>query len=66
MQDALAVLVASEMKKVLKKDMLPWAPPKLVELRPEDPTDELDKLQVCNLNYFFLTVCLSFLPSPCA
>ena len=47
-QESLAVLVASEMKKVLKRDLAPSAPPKVVaggEGR-NGEMDELDELQV--------------------
>lgn len=44
MQDALAVLVAAEMKKVLQKELAPVAPPRLVNSEPL--MDEIEALQV--------------------
>ncbi|GAX84697.1 hypothetical protein CEUSTIGMA_g12119.t1 [Chlamydomonas eustigma] len=47
-QDALAVLVASEMKRVLQRELAPVAPPKLIEggAGEEDHLDEIEHLQV--------------------
>ena len=42
-QDALGVLVATEMRKVLKRELAPISAPKLVMAQPED---ELEALQV--------------------
>ena len=43
-QDALAALVASEMKRVLQRELAPIAPPRLVNVQPEE--DEIEALQV--------------------
>lgn len=43
-QDALAVLVAAEMKKILQKELAPVAPPRLVDSEPL--MDEIEALQV--------------------
>ncbi|KXZ53755.1 hypothetical protein GPECTOR_6g672 [Gonium pectorale] len=45
-QDALAVLVASEMRKELKRELLPTAPPVEVEAEGGRPLTELEALQV--------------------
>ena len=48
-QDALAVLVAAEMKKVLQKELAPVAPPKLVDAQPL--LDDIEALQVCDRKF---------------
>jgi len=50
-QDALGVLVATEMRKVLKRELAPISAPKLVTAHPED---ELEALQVGSGSLFHL------------
>ncbi len=51
MQDALASLVAIEMKRQLRRELVPIVPPKMVEVHDAEELDELRRLQVgawCN------------------